>query len=72
MQALGLSIEGVVELTYSLSEHGLMPAAIRSYVAAMSDRIISLNMQQVSHFNILSVMCFSSCKSFYMTHLQLT
>ncbi|CAL8462484.1 g2017 [Coccomyxa elongata] len=45
-QALGLSIEGVVELTYSLSEHGLMPAAIRSYVAAMSDRIASLNMQQ--------------------------
>lgn len=47
MQALGLSTEGVVELTYSLSEHGLMPAAIRSYVAVMSDRVASLNMQQV-------------------------
>lgn len=54
MQALGLSTEGLVELTYSLSEHGLMPAAIRNYVAVMSDRVASLNMQQVSNLNILS------------------
>lgn len=46
LQALGLPIEGVVELTYSLSEHGLMPAAIRSYGAVMSDRVANLNMQQ--------------------------
>ena len=54
MQALGLSVEGVVELTYSLSEHGLMPAAIRSYVGAMSDRVASLNMQQVMQHSISS------------------
>lgn len=47
LQALGLPIEGVVELTYSLSEHGLMPAAIRSFVAVMSDRITNYNLQQV-------------------------
>ncbi|KAK9906900.1 hypothetical protein WJX75_009931 [Coccomyxa subellipsoidea] len=46
LQALGLPIEGVVELTYSLSEHGLMPAAIRSFVAVMSDRITNYNLQQ--------------------------
>lgn len=55
MQALGLSVEGVVELTYSLSEHGLMPAAIRSYVGVMSDRVASLNMQQVINFDILTM-----------------
>ncbi|EIE23994.1 hypothetical protein COCSUDRAFT_53180 [Coccomyxa subellipsoidea C-169] len=46
VQALGLPIEAVVELTYSLSEHGLMPAAIRNFVAVMSERTANHNLLQ--------------------------
>lgn len=37
-----------MELAYSLSEHGLMPAAIRNFIATMSDRTATYDLQQVS------------------------
>ncbi len=53
LQALGLPIEAVVELTYSLSEHGLMPAAIRNFVAVMSERTANHNLLQVGVLSLI-------------------
>jgi hypothetical protein len=38
-----LAIEGAVEFANSISEHGLTPAAVRSYVTLMNDRLDSLS-----------------------------
>ena len=37
-----LGIEGAVEFAYSISEHGLTPAAVRNYATLMNDRMDSL------------------------------